>query len=71
MMVASYFLGRVHYPVPYEVGKLILLLVCAAILYWVSLWLNVADSANGMLLNVLFLLGYLAFSVALIRPNFK
>ncbi|MBL4586712.1 MAG: oligosaccharide flippase family protein [Flavobacteriales bacterium] len=69
MMVASYFLGQKHYPVPYEVGKLLLMVGGAAVLYWLSLALNIADNAYGLALNVLFLLGYLGFSFFLIRPK--
>jgi len=71
MMVASYLLGRKHYPVPYEVEKLFLLLTSAAFLYWLSLWFNLSENPFGLLYNVVFLLAYLAFSTILIRPKFK
>ncbi len=69
MMVASYFLGQKHYPVPYEVGRLLLMIGGAAILYWLSIVLNIADNAYWPMLNVLFLLAYLGFSYFLVRPQ--
>lgn len=71
MMVASYFLGQKHFPVPYEVGKLVMMVGGAAILYWLSMTLNIADNAYGLVLNVLFLLGYLGLSFILLRPKIK
>ncbi len=71
MMVASYLLGQKHYPVPYEVGKLALMIGGAALLYGLSLALNIADNAYGLVLNVAFLVVYAAFSIVLIRPKFK
>ncbi|MDP6909805.1 MAG: oligosaccharide flippase family protein, partial [Flavobacteriales bacterium] len=71
MMAASYVLGQKHYPVPYEVGKLVLMIGGAAILYWLSLAFNIAGNTYGLLLNVVFLLAYAAFSFALLRPKIK
>lgn len=69
MMIASYLLGRKHYPVPYELGKLSLFVGGAVVLYYLSLWLGVPSMQYGLGINVLFLVGYLAMSLPALKPN--
>lgn len=69
MMIASYLLGRKHYPVPYELGKLSLFVGGAVVLYYLSLWLGVPSMQYGFGINVLFLVGYLAMSWSALKPN--
>lgn len=71
MMVVSYLLGRKYYPVPYELGKLGAMIAVAVLFYFTSAALGVADMQYGLALNALFLFGYGAFSLILLRPNFK
>ncbi|MFM1875494.1 MAG: hypothetical protein RL266_1231 [Bacteroidota bacterium] len=71
MMIVSYLLGQKYYPVPYELGKLALLLGAAVLLYATSVVLNISAMQYGLLINVLFLLGYLGVSLVLLRTNFK
>jgi len=68
MMLVSYFLGRKYYPVPYEVGKIVVMLGGAAVLYWISLVLNVSEMQFGLALNLLFLLTYAGLSLLLLNP---
>ena len=71
MMVVSYLLGQKHYPVPYELGKLSIFLGSAVLLYAANVILNISAMQYGLMINVLFLLGYLGVSLVLLRPNFK
>ena len=71
MMVVSYLLGRKYYPVPYELGKLTAMVSIAVLLYFASSALGVSEMSYGPALNALFLLGYAAFTLVLLRPNFK
>ncbi|MCF8275356.1 MAG: polysaccharide biosynthesis C-terminal domain-containing protein [Flavobacteriales bacterium] len=71
MMVVSYLLGKKYYPVPYEVGKVAAMIGGSVLLYWASATLHVSEMPYGFLLNGLFLLTYAAFSLVLLRPNFK
>lgn len=71
MMVVSYLLGRKFYPVPYELGKLTLMVGGAVVLYWASVVLRVSEMSYGLAINVIFLLSYAALSWFLLRPNFK
>ncbi|MBI1286963.1 MAG: oligosaccharide flippase family protein [Flavobacteriales bacterium] len=71
MMVVSYLLGRKFYPVPYELGKLTLMVGGAVVLYWASVVLRVSEMPYALAINVIFLLSYAALSWFLLRPNFK
>ena len=64
-------MGRKYYPVPYEVGKLIVMIGGAVFLYAISVFLKVAETDFGLAINMLFLLGYLALSWVVLRPKFK
>lgn len=68
MMIASYFLGRKHYLVPYELGKIGGLIGVAVLLYWATLALNISQMQFGFALNLVFLLGYAVFSWFLLQP---
>lgn len=67
MMVASYILGQVHYPVPYQVGRLVLF-ICAGVGLWaLSMWLHVGQSQWWWALNVPFLLAYVLITFPALR----
>ena len=68
MMIASYFLGRKYYPVPYELGKIGAMIGVAAFLYWATLALNISQMQFGFAINLIFLLGYAVFSWFLLQP---
>jgi len=64
MMSASYWLGQRKYPVPYEVGKIVLYIVAAVAMYGLSLWVRPSLNENlwGILgVNTLILVLYLSF----------
>lgn len=71
MMVVSYLLGKKYYPVPYELGKLTMMVGGAVLFYWASVVLRVSEMPYGLALNLLFLLSYAGLSWFLLRPNFK
>lgn len=69
MMIASYLLGRKHYPVPYQIGKLFLFVGGAIMLYYFSLALGVPSMQYGVVINVFFLLAYAILSWVVLKPN--
>lgn len=71
MMLVSYVLGRKYYPVPYDLLKIGIMIGAAVLLYSASVIMNISEMQYGLALNGLFLLGYLAVSWLMLRPNFK
>ena len=69
-MFASYLLGRKFYPFHIR-SKLGLMIGSALILYWASAVLNVSEMQYGLILNVLFLIGYVGVSWVVLRPDLK
>ena len=64
MTVASYFLGKKHYPVPYDLKRIGLYLVITLILFTLSVYVDF-----GMLLNTLYLLIFVGVAYILERPK--
>jgi O-antigen/teichoic acid export membrane protein len=69
MMLVSYLLGRKHYPVPYELGKLFVFVGTAVGLFLVSTTLDIQKMQYGLMINVVFLLAYLAVSWIVLKPQ--
>jgi O-antigen/teichoic acid export membrane protein len=67
MMVASYVLGRKHYPVPYAIGKLTIFVGSALLLWAASLALGVSNNPYWMVINVGFLGVWLGITGPLVR----
>ena len=55
MMVASYFLGQRHFPVPYNIKRIGLYALLSAIIYWADYWLF-AEQTHYLALGVKLLL---------------
>jgi O-antigen/teichoic acid export membrane protein len=64
MTVVSYALGRTHFPVPYEVGKLGLYLLAAAATGYAAYW-----ASGQLLLQLLALLVYVLVVFGVERPD--
>ncbi len=60
MMLASYFLGRKHYKIPYNIKKILMYFGFALLLYFVSILLNIQNQTVKYLFNTLILLSFLA-----------
>lgn len=70
MCLACYWIGRQYYPVPYPIGRMLLYLVVAILLYGVSEWLRPAIGSFywRMFVNTGILLIYASF-IFLIEKN--
>ena len=69
MMVVSYVLGRKYYPVPYDLLKIGMMIGAAVLLYWGSVVLRISEMQYGVVLNLLFLLGYASISWFMLNPK--
>lgn len=58
MMVVSYFIGNKHYPVNYDLKRILGYLALSVTLYFISLFIKTESIANNLLLNNLMLLGF-------------
>jgi hypothetical protein len=56
MVVASYFLGKKHFPIPYQVGKISLYLFSMLGIYFF-----IYNDYFNLGINFLFLLGFIIF----------
>jgi O-antigen/teichoic acid export membrane protein len=68
MMVISYFYGQKHYPVPYEPGKIILMIASALLIYLVSNLLPQLPTLAGYVVNFA-MIGLFAITVWRIDPT--
>ncbi len=66
MALASYFLGRKYFPVPYQIGRLLLYLSVIVVLYFIIVR---AELNTGI--NTLFLLGFAIFVYIFEKTNKK
>jgi len=64
MTVASYYLGKRHFSVPYEVNRIALYLFCMLCVYFCIYFTNL-----NMWINSLFLLGFVIFVYRLEKPK--
>ncbi|MCF8303231.1 MAG: oligosaccharide flippase family protein [Bacteroidales bacterium] len=69
MMIVSYFVGRKHYPVDYNVGKIVLYVGLSVVLYLLSNWIEIKDQSQELIINTLFLLTYVLIIIAIERRN--
>jgi O-antigen/teichoic acid export membrane protein len=60
MMIASYFLGNKHYPVDYDLKRILGYLGLSLTLYFVSLFIHTGSTGINLFLNNMMLLGFLA-----------
>ena len=71
MTVASYFIGKKHFPVPYKTGRIVTYLVIMFGIYFliyiskINMWFN----DFNMLFNALFLIGFIIFAYLLEKPK--
>lgn len=75
MAVASYFLGQKHYPVNYQIERILMYIGLAIGLFGASNWLKDALlggwGINVYLMNLLLFTGYIALFIYLEKPNLK
>jgi len=58
MMMASYIAGQKHYPIPYNIRKLILYLAVSAFLYFLSTRLHIRNEVLRIVVNTFFFLPF-------------
>jgi hypothetical protein len=64
MTLLSYYLGRKHYPIPYDLKRIGIYLSLTILLFISSLYLDL-----GMYVNTLYLVAFIVFVIALERPK--
>lgn len=69
MMVLSWLLGNKHYPVDYDLKRILGYLALSLVLYWVSTLVNTGAEASDLLLKNLFFLGFLGIIFAIERKT--
>lgn len=64
MTLLSYYLGRKHYPIPYDLKRIGIYLSLTILLFISSIYLDL-----GMYVNTLYLVAFIVFVIALERPK--
>ena len=71
MMIVSYFLGNKHYPVNYDLKRILGYLGLSLTLYFISLFIKTELIAINVLLNNLLFVGFVAVVWKKEKNNFK
>jgi O-antigen/teichoic acid export membrane protein len=71
MMVLSLLIGRKYYPIPYNIGRILMYLLISVGIYFLSLQIPVEGLAIKLSINTLLLLGYLVFIYFMERKNIR
>lgn len=69
MMVVSYFWGNKHYPVNYDLKRILGYMGLSVTLYFISVFIKMESSVIKLFLNNLLLLGFIALAWKLERRN--
>lgn len=64
MTLLSYYLGKKHYPIPYDLKRIGVYLILTILLFISSLYLDL-----GMYVNTLYLVAFIVFVIVLERPK--
>lgn len=59
MMVVSYVIGQRHYPIPYNLRKLLAYILAAGLIYWISSLLPIGQTWLRIAVNTVLMLPYL------------
>lgn len=70
MVVLSFFLGRRHYKVEYDLRGIGLYFALAALIYLVSANINIPEGISGFLVHAFFVFLFLLFAVLLERKSY-
>jgi O-antigen/teichoic acid export membrane protein len=71
MMLISYFWGRKHYPVKYDLKKILFYTAIALIIFGLSKILNIQELSLRLLINSIFILLFLSIVYFGESPNLK
>ena len=71
MMVASYFLGNKHYPVNYDLKRILGYLGLSLTLYFISILIRTESAAANLIVNNLILIGFVLTLWKLEKNNFR
>jgi O-antigen/teichoic acid export membrane protein len=71
MMIVSYFLGNKHYPVNYDLKRILGYLGLSLTLYFISLLIKTETAAINLFLNNLLLIAFVGFVWKMEKNNFK
>ncbi|MCW3084974.1 MAG: polysaccharide biosynthesis protein [Bacteroidetes bacterium] len=71
MMVASYFMGNKHYPVNYDLKRILGYMGLSVTLYGLSTFIHTGSAGLNLVLNNLLLLGFIALVLKIEVKNFR
>ena len=71
MMVASYFLGNKHYPVNYDLKRILGYLSLSVTLFFVSVFIKTESTVLNLILNNLMVVGFIVIVWRMEKNNFK
>jgi len=71
MMVLSLLIGRKYYPIPYNIGRILMYLLISVGIYFLSLQIPASTLALRLSINTLLLLAYLGFIYFMERKNIR
>ena len=71
MMVASYFIGNKHYPVNYDVKRILSYLTLSITLYLLSRWIKTDSIVLNLFVNNMLVLGFIAVIWKFEKTNLK
>jgi len=70
-MVLSLLIGRKYYPIPYNIGRILMYLLISVGIYFLSLQIPASTLALRLSINTLLLLAYLGFIYFMERKNIR
>ena len=71
MMIVSYFLGNKHYPVNYDLKRILAYLGLSVTLYFISILIKTNHTTINLVLNNLMLVGFVAVVWKMEKNNFR
>ncbi len=71
MMIVSYFLGNKHYPVNYDLKRILGYLGLSLTLYFIGTWIKTGSGSINLILNNVILVGFIVIVWKMEKNNFK
>ncbi|MCX6295175.1 MAG: oligosaccharide flippase family protein [Bacteroidetes bacterium] len=71
MMVVSYFLGNKHYPVNYDLKRILGYLGLSLTLYFIGTWIKTGSGSINLILHNFILIGFIVVAWKMEKNNFK
>lgn len=71
MMILSLLIGRKYYPIPYNIGRILMYLLGSVGIYFLSLQIHMNELPLKLSINTLLLIAYLVFIYFMERKNIR